>query len=76
MLLLRSEPTREQQHNQNLGLKYTAILREVVGKMCTRQCRKVIWDKINIQFSDTVAVEPKHMSMASRAMLSNFFEEQ
>ena len=28
-------------------LLYTAISRKVVGKMCTRQYRKVIWDIIN-----------------------------
>ena len=54
-------------------------------KMCTRQSRKVIWDMINTLFLTTVAVEPtfvaflstrKHMSVASRAILSIFFEEQ
>ena len=34
---------------------YRAISRKVVGKMCTRQSRKVIWDIINT--SDFVAVE-------------------
>ena len=54
--------------------------------MCLRQSRKVIWDMIG-QYAvpDTVVVESsmllsfstlKHMSMASRAILSNFFEEQ
>ena len=54
--------------------------------MCLRQSRKVIWDMIG-QYAvpDAVAVEYsmllsfstlKHMSMASRAILSNFFEEQ
>ena len=40
---------------------FTAISRKVVGKMCTRQSRKVIWDMINNLFltvPDTVAVEP------------------
>ena len=37
---------------------YTAILRKVVGKMCTRQSRKVIWDMINTLFLTTVPVEP------------------
>ena len=36
----------------------TAISRKVVGKMCTRQPRKVIWDMINTLFLTTVAVEP------------------
>ena len=29
---------------------YTAISRKVVGKICTRQSRKVIWDMINTLF--------------------------
>ena len=29
---------------------YTAISRKVVGKMCTRQSRKVIWDMFNTLF--------------------------
>ena len=37
--------------------KYTAILRKVDGKMCSRQPRKVIWDMINTLFWTTVAVE-------------------
>ena len=54
-------------------------------KMCTRQSQKVIWDMINTLFLMNVAVEftlllsfstPKHMSMGSSAILSNFFEEQ
>ena len=36
----------------------TAISRKVVGKMCTRQSRKVIWDMINTLFLTTVPVEP------------------
>ena len=35
---------------------YTAISRKVVGKKCTRQSGKVLWDMITV--SDTVAVEP------------------
>ena len=62
----------------------TAILRKVVGKMCTQQSRKVTWDMINTLF---LTLQPsnlllllsfrirKHTSMASRAILSNFFEE-
>ena len=34
---------------------YTAISRKVVGKMCTRQSRKVIWDMFNTLFLPTVA---------------------
>ena len=37
---------------------YTAISRKVVGKMCTRQSRKVMWDMINTLFLTTVPVEP------------------
>ena len=37
---------------------YTAISRKVVGKMCTRQSRKVLWDMINTLFLTAVAVEP------------------
>ena len=29
---------------------YTAISRKVVGKMCTRQSREVIWDMFNTLF--------------------------
>ena len=54
-------------------------------KLCTRQSWKVIWDMINTLVLDTVAVEPtfvvsfsprRHTSMASRAILWNFFEKQ
>ena len=54
-------------------------------KRCTRQSRKVMWDMINTLVLDTVVVEPtfvlsfsprKHTSMASRAILWNFFEKQ
>ena len=53
--------------------------------MCTRQSRKVIWDTINslfltLQLSNLLLLlslsTRKHTSMASRAILSNFFEEQ
>ena len=64
----------------------TAISREVVGKkMSTRQSRKVIWDTINSLFlklylSNLLLLlsfsTRKHTSMASRAILSDFFEEQ
>ena len=43
---------------QRSATPYTAILRKVVEKMCTRQSRKVIWDMINTLFLTTVAVEP------------------
>ena len=39
-------------------VRYIAILRKVVGKMCTRQSRKVIWDVINTLFLTTVPIEP------------------
>ena len=64
---------------------YTAISRKVVGKMYTRQSRKVIWDIINtlfltLQLSNLLALlsfsTRKHTSMASRIILSDFFEEQ
>ena len=53
--------------------------------MGTQQHQKVIWDMINTLFLTIVAVEPtfvasistrEHMSVASRAILSNFFGEQ
>ena len=43
----------------NITVHYAAISRKV-GKMCTRQSRRVIWDMINTLFltsPDTVAVE-------------------
>ena len=53
--------------------------------MCTQQSRKVIWDMINTLFL-TLSLSNlllllsfstcKHTSMASRAILSIFFEEQ
>ena len=36
---------------------FTAISRKVVGKMCTRQPRKEIWDMSNTLFLTTVPVE-------------------
>ena len=53
--------------------------------MCTRQSRKVIWDMINtlfltLQLSNLLLLlsfsTRKHTSMASRVILSNFFEKQ
>ena len=41
-----------------VGIQFTAISRKVVGKMCTRQSRKVLWDMINTLFLTTVAIEP------------------
>ena len=52
-------------------------------KMCTRQSRKVVWDMSNtlfltLQLSNLLLLlsfsTRKHMSMASPAILSNFFE--
>ena len=37
---------------------YTTISRKAVGKMCTRQSRKVTWDMIDTLFLTTVSVEP------------------
>ena len=54
-------------------------------KMCTRQSRKVIWDMCNTLFltlklSNLLLLlsfsTHRHMSVASRAILSNFFEKQ
>ena len=54
-------------------------------KMCTRQSRKVAWDIINTLFLTQYPSHlllllsfstRKHASMASRAILSNFFEQQ
>ena len=54
-------------------------------KMCTRQSRKVTWDMINnlfltLQLSNLLLFlsfsNYKHKSMASSAILANFFEEQ
>ena len=53
--------------------------------MCTRRSRKVIWDMINTPFQTLQLSKHlfllsfstcKHTSMASRAIVSNFFEEQ
>ena len=53
--------------------------------MCTRQSRKVTWGMINtllltLQLSNLLLLLSfsicKHTSMASRAIVSNFFEEQ
>ena len=52
------EPRIKLNHNSYTRMNpYTAISRKVVGKMCTRQSRKVIWDMINTLFLMTVAVE-------------------
>jgi len=54
-------------------------------KMCTRQSSRVMWDMINtllltLKLSILLLLlsfrTRKHKSMASRAILSNFFEEQ
>ena len=67
-------------------IKRIQLLRDSLSeKMCTRQSRKVIWDTINtlfvtLQLSNLLLLLSfsirKHTSMASRAILSNFFEEQ
>ena len=63
----------------------TAISRKVNRKMCSQQSRTVIWDIINtlfltLQLSNLPLVLPlsisKHTSIASRAILPNFFEQQ
>ena len=72
---------------KRINILYIQLFRERLSeKMCLRQSRKVIWDMIG-QYAvpDTAAVESsillsfstlKHMSMASRAILSNFFEQR
>ena len=47
--------------------------RKVVGKMCTRQSRKVIWDMINTLFLTTVPVEPTFVSFSTRKHISTAF---
>ena len=70
---------------QTLLNVYTVISRKVVGKMCTWKFRKVIWDMINtlfltLQLSNLLLLlsfsTRKHTSIASLAILSNFFEER
>ena len=77
--------TRVNKEEEETGLTYNHFEKSCRKKMCTRQSRMAIWDMINTLFLTTVAVEPtfvaffstsKRMSMASRAILSNFFEEQ
>ena len=62
---------------------HKAILRKVVGKMCTRQSRKVKWDMINIlflilQMSNLLFLlslsTRRSMSMVPLVLLSNFVE--
>ena len=57
----------------------------LLEKICTQQSRKVIWDMSNTPFltpqlSNILLLlsftTRKHMTMASRAILSNLFEEQ
>ena len=64
---------------------FTAIARKVVGQNVHATIPKGNMGYEQYSVPDTVAVEPtlllsfstrKHMSMASRATLSNFFEEQ
>ena len=58
---------------------------KLLEKMCTRQSRKVIWDMTNALFLTLSLLNlllllsfstRKRMSLASRVILSNFFEEQ
>ena len=67
------------------GLQIQLFRERLSAKMCTRRSRKVIWDMINtllqtLQLSKLLLLlsfsTHKHTSMASRAILSNFFEEQ
>ena len=65
---------------------YLQLFRERLSeKLCTRQSRKELWDMINTQFLTLqllnllllLSFTPrKHMSIASRAILSYFFEKQ
>ena len=68
-----------------LGILLQLFRERSSGKVCTRQSRQVIWRYDQCTVPDTVAVEltlllsfstSKHMSMASRAIFSNFCEEQ
>jgi len=68
-----------QRHAYLILVPHTAISRKVVGKMCTRQSRKVIWDMINTLFLTTVPSNlllllsfstRKHISTAFR---TNYF---
>ena len=68
--------------------RYTAISRKVVGKKCARdnpERSEVIWDMFNtliltLWLSNLLLLlsfsTHRHMSMASPAILSNFFEKQ
>ena len=74
--------------NSIVAIYYTIqLFRERLSeKMCTRQSRKVIWDMINtpvfltLQLSNLLLLPTfstrRHMSTASPAILSNFFEKQ
>ena len=69
-------------------IRYTAISRKVVRKkknMCTWKSRKILWDVINTLFlalsMSTLLFllsfsTHNYTPMASRAILSNFFEKQ
>ena len=74
--------TTELRRTRSELLGHTAISRKVVGKKCTRQSRKVLWDMFNtpsltlnllllLSFSTRT-----HTSVASSNILSNFFEKQ
>ena len=67
------------------SIVFTAIWRKVLREMCTQKSWKVRWDMINIlfptlQLSNLLFLLPfsthRHTSVASRVILSNFFEEE
>ena len=66
-------------HMQN-AMRHTVISRKVVGKMCTRQSRKAIWDMINTMFLTTTPVEPtfvaflEHFQTHFHGLLYQFFQ--
>ena len=70
----------------DLCVDHIQLFRERLSeKMCTRQARKVIWDMINALFLTLSLLNlllllyfktRKHTPVASRAILSNFFEEK
>ena len=64
---------------------YSYFEKRLSEKLRTQQSRKVIWDMLNTLFLTLKLSNPllllsfspgKHMSMASRAILSTFFEDQ
>ena len=68
---------------QERPIKVYSYFEKVVGKIGTRQSRKIIWDMINtlfltLQLSNLLFLlsfsTRRHMSTASPTTLSNFFE--